>query len=189
MTLISLSGDGSSCDLFYFPFARRVGISLRGFTDLRLAEPAVKAAFLDLHAVRIVESQIPLKYVSSLLRFDEEVESAQAKVVIVLRSPGRRTLKRRRVSPAATTASIELLVSSFCSSVWSYFAARRAEPGSGRRRAGESYFSPVSCHRMSDTGIMPAPFTSSKNPRRVNRSPSCCARSRISSSMRALPVT
>lgn len=27
---------------------------------------------------------------------------------------------------------------------------------------------PVSCHRISDTGIMPAALTSSKNPRNVN---------------------
>jgi len=54
---------------------------------------------------------------------------------------------------------------------------------------GGLHRSPVSCRRMSDTGIMPAPFTSSKNPLREKRSPSWCARVRSRSSIRALPVT
>src|SRR6185436_8215381 len=49
--------------------------------------------------------------------------------------------------------------------------------------------SPVNCQRISDTGITPAPLNSSKNVFNVNASPSWCARSLISASIRYLPVT
>ncbi len=64
--------------------------------------------------------------------------------------------------------------------------------GDGECEAGDELLhgdSPVSCQWIMDTGIMPAPLTSSKYRLSVKSLPSWSARTRIRSSSRCLPVT